>query len=292
MSNIKKDLYQLGQSTAQALTTVGQEIRIDLNLVNNKLINGGTITGTVTDENAAPISGAVIKIMDNDYTPLAHAITNSQGTYLFSPFKAGTNYRIFCSAPGFALATLDQFSLLDEQSLNKDFSLVKDPSLTKSLIAGDVFDVNNKPIEGAIVNLFSLDEKLAETLVAMVFTNKYGQYAFRELENNNYKIEIGALGFLSLSTIAKISAPSTIINLVNNLVVDSNSSKGTISGIITDDNNQPIIGADVILYQVAEDNSLTPVALTKTIANGVYLFVNTTQGKYTIKSSKSVDTQN
>ncbi|MEG0691479.1 MAG: carboxypeptidase-like regulatory domain-containing protein, partial [Oscillospiraceae bacterium] len=62
----------------------------------------------------------------------------------------------------------------------------------------------------------------------------------------------------------------------------------TISGIITDDVGAAVIGADVILYRVETDNSLTPIALTKTIANGVYLFVNTPQGNYKIKSSKTV----
>lgn len=86
MPLIKKDIYQLAQSPKATIAGVGEEVRIDLNLEPNPNLNSGTITGTVTNTDGQPISGAVVKIMDNDYNPLAHVITGSDGSYIFHPF--------------------------------------------------------------------------------------------------------------------------------------------------------------------------------------------------------------
>lgn len=286
MSNVKKDFYKLGQSEEMVLKGLGEEIRIDLNLLPNENLHGGIITGVVKNPDGTPNAGAIIKIMGSDYTPLAHTISGEDGSYTFPLFKAGTGYRIFASAAGYQLCTLEQFSLLENQSVTKDFDLLADASLSKSFIAGDIFDKQQKPVLGSNVNLYLVKDK-TETLVASTFTNEFGQYVFRELEVGDYKIKITGLGYVSSSAAVTISKDASIAKIVSNLQIDELSSKGTISGIITDDKGQPIINADVVLYRVEPDNSLTPVALTKTIAGGVYLFVNTDQGSYKIKSSKT-----
>lgn len=291
MSTIKKDLYKLGQSEERTLKELGEEIRIDLHLEPNENMHGGIIKGIIKKPDGSPQEGAIIKIMDNDYTPLAHTVSLADGSYTFPPFKAGNGYRIFASSIGYKLCSLDQFSLLEDQSVTKDFNLEVDPTLTKSFIAGDVFDKQQKPVLGANVNLFLVDDK-TETLIASSFTNEYGQYVFRALEVGSYKITITGLGYLSLPVLITISKDASIAKIISNLEIDEFSSKGTISGIITNEKGQAVVDADVVLYRVESDKSLTPVALTKTIAGGVYLFVNTEQGNYKIKSSKTwVDVQ-
>lgn len=288
MPLIKKDIYQLAQSPKATIAGVGQEVRIDLNLEPNPNLNSGTITGTVTNTDGQPISGAVVKIMDNDYNPVAHVITGSDGSYIFSPFLPGTNYRIFASAAGYELATTDPFTLLMKQTIEKDIVAKKDLTLTKSFIAGDIVDDHNLPLGGAVVELYSIDEQGNELLAGLSFSNEFGQYVFREVEQGNYAIRISALGYTATRTTISITADGTIAKIDSTLVPDIQSSKGTISGIITDDTGAAVVGADVILYSVAADGSLTPIALTKTIASGVYLFVNTPQGDYKVKSSKTI----
>lgn len=288
MPLIKKDIYQLAQSPKATIAGVGQEVRIDLNLEPNPNLNSGTITGTVTDMDGHPISGAVVKIMDNDYNPLAHVITGDDGSYIFSPFLPGTNYRIFASAPGYALATTDPFTLLIKQTLKKDIVAARDLTLTKSFIAGDIIDNKDAPVGGAVVELYSVDEKNNELLAGLSFSNEFGQYVFREVEQGDYEIHISALGYTATRTTISITADGTIAKIDSTLVPDPQSSKGTISGIITDDTGASVVGADVILYHVEADGALTPIALTKTITGGVYLFVNTPQGDYKVKSSKTV----
>lgn len=288
MPFIKKDIYQLAQSPKATIAGVGEEVRIDLNLEPNPNLNSGTITGTVTNTDGQPISGAVVKIMDNDYNPLAHVITGSDGSYIFSPFLPGTNYRIFASAPGYELATTDPFTLLMKQTIEKDIVASNDLTLTKSFIAGDIIDDHDAPVGGAVVELYSVDAQNNELLAGLSFSNEFGQYVFREVEQGNYAIRISALGYTATRTTISITADGTIAKIDSTLVPDPQASKGTISGIIADDTGAAVVGADVILYRVGADGGLTPIALTKTIANGVYLFVNTPQGDYKVKSSKTV----
>ncbi len=286
MSDVIRDKYKLAQSPTKTIAEVAEEIRIDLNLTPCPNLHGGTIQGTVTDENEQLIQGAVIKIMDSDYNPIAHTITGSDGKYIFTPFPPGSDYHLYVSAVGYELETIDPFTLNEDQTLTKDIRIKKDITSKLSFIAGDVFADKNQPIMGAVVQLFSIVSDV-ETLVGLVFSNEYGQYVFRELPQGNYSIRISALGYISVKTDVSITAPSTISKIVTNMNVDPVVSKGTISGIITDENNNPIVDADVILYRVEKNKSLTPIALTKTIANGVYLFVNTAPGDYKVKSTKT-----
>ncbi|MEG0944582.1 MAG: carboxypeptidase-like regulatory domain-containing protein [Angelakisella sp.] len=288
MALVKKDIYNLAQSPKTTISKVGEEVRVDLSLEPNPNLNSGTITGTVTDTTGNPISGAVVKIMDNNYNPLSHVITGADGSYIFSPFAPGNNYRVFASAPGYSLATTDPFSLLANQNIIQDIVATADPTLLKSFIAGDIVDDHGAPISGAVVELYSVDAENNELLIGLSFSNEYGQYVFRQVEKGNYAIRISALGYTSIRTTISITTDGSIAKVDSTLVPDPMASKGTISGIISDADGAAVVGADVILYKVETDNSLTPIALTKTIANGVYLFVNTPQGDYKVKSSKTV----
>lgn len=288
MPAIKKDIYVLAQSPSEEIITVGEEIRIDLTLEDNPNLDSGTVTGIVTNTNGDPLEGAVVKIMDSDYTPLSHVITSSDGSYIFSPFPPGNNYHIFASVTGYSLATIEPFSLLSNQTVVKNIVATEDETLLKSFIAGDIFDLSGNPISGAVVELYSIDSEGNEILEGLAFTNEYGQYVFREIEIGEYEVRISALGYTSETHAVSITKDSSIAKVVDSLSVDPEASKGTISGIITDSDGNAIVDADVVLYTVEDDESLTPIGLTKTIANGVYLFVNTPQGKYKVKSSKTV----
>ena len=285
--SIKKDIYQLAQSPEGKIQSVGEEIRLDLNLVLNPNLTNGSITGTVIDSiTGEPLGGAVVKIMSNNYTPLAHVITGADGSYIFSPFVPGNNYRLFASALGYSLATTNPFSLLANQAVVQPIVATPDASLLKSFIAGDIFDEAGVPISGAVVELYSVNDQLEETLEGISFSNEYGQYAFREIEEASYIVKFAAIGYIPSTSAITITNDNTIANVNSTLSADPQASKGTVSGIISDDSGA-VVGADVILYSVQTDGSLIPIAMTKTIANGVYLFVNTPQGDYVVKSSKT-----
>lgn len=290
VDDVRQDMYKLGQSEGKSIQDLAEEIRLDLQLQPNENLDGGTVYGKVVDDAVNPIENALIKIMGNDYQPLAHTFTAADGTYSFTPFQPGNNYRIFAIADGYKLQEQIQFNLLANQEVEKNFTLEVDPNASKSIIAGDIFDnTTNQPIEGAVVRLYQVDAEQVETLYALTYTNEFGQYVFRELDQNNYIVRITALGYQPAATNVVIDQAGQIANVVTDLQVDTNTERGTVSGLITDDANQPISQADVILYKVETDNSLTPTAFTKTNNQGAYLFINVPRGDYKIKSNKMVD---
>lgn len=289
MATIKQDIYVLGQSQSKQINTVGQEIRLDLSLKPQQLNNTGKVTGIVTS-GGNPVPNALIKIMDSNYNPILHAVTASDGTYTLDNLPAGTGYNIFCTAAGMALKQGVSFSIAAGQVIKRDFNLVADPSAQLGIIAGDLVDSsNNAPIGGAVVSLYLINEDSTEVLQAITYTNEYGQFVFRGLSIGNYSIRVSALGYIGTSSTVSITTPGQIVSSLITITQDPNASRGTVSGIITDNNNQPISNADVVLYEVNSDNSLTAIAFGKTNSAGVYLFINVPQGNYKVKANQTQD---
>lgn len=288
----KQDLYILGQSNSQSITSPTQEIRLDLSLQTNPNLNSSTIYGKVEDSEGKPIPNALIKIMSNTYEPLSHTFTAADGTYSFTNFKPGSNYQIFAIAQGYALNQNIPFTLNSNDNVEKNFTLAIDANASNSIIAGDAYDSSSTlPIDGAVVKLFSIGEEDKEKLEAITFTNQFGQFLFRELPQGNYLIRLTCLGYMSITNTVNITQSGQITNVILNVVRDTATARGTVSGIITDSNNQPISNADVVLYSSSTDTfgkeTLTPIAFTKTNSSGIYLFINVPQGTYKIKSDKT-----
>ena len=287
MITIKQDKFILGQSSSKTIASLGEEIRLDLQLQPVTPTIGATVEGRVTDTNGVAITNALVKIMDSNFEPLLHAVTNSDGDYLFNNIPASNSYTIFAIAPGKKIKQGQGFSLSDGASKKVDFVLENDPAMQLAIIAGNLYQSGTtNPVNGAIVTLFEVDENGLETLSAITNTNEFGQFVFREVANGNYNINISALGFISDSVTASVTSAPQIISINPTLQPDPNSQNGTVSGVILDNLNAPIDRADVILYEVNEDDSLTPVAFTKTNSAGVYLFINVPQGTYKVKSNE------
>lgn len=290
MATIKHDIYILGQSQSKKIESVGEEIRLDLKLQPQPLNNTGKVTGTVTNSSNNPLPNALVKIMDNNFEPLLHAITAADGTYTIDNIPAGTGYNIFATAAGMALKQETSFSVGIGQVITKNFSLTTDPSTQLGVIAGDLVDSmnDNAPINGAVISLYLVNQG-TETLQALTYSNEYGQFVFRGLALGNYSIRVSALGYIGTSSTVTINSAGQIIPSLISLMQNPNASRGTISGIITNNSNQIIASADVILYKVNADESLTAIAFTKTNSAGVYLFINVPQGNYKVKSNQSED---
>ncbi|MEF9934068.1 MAG: carboxypeptidase-like regulatory domain-containing protein [Clostridium sp.] len=289
INDVRQDMYVLGQSQKKLIDQIGEEIRLDLSLDPNPNLGGGTITGEVVDPEGQPVSGALIKIMSSTYEPLAHTFTASDGTYVFSPFPAGDNYRIFASAPGYELEEALQFSFLSSQSVTKNFTMTADPNVNLGIIAGDAFRSDTGvPINGAAVSLYTVTANGDEELFAVSFTNQYGQFVFSDVPQDSYKVKIDGLGYFNFTSTTQITSGGQIINVQANIQPNPAASRGTVSGLITNSNNLAVPNADVTLYRVGESDTLTPVAYTKTNQDGAYLFINVEEGNYLIKSNKYV----
>lgn len=282
-----KDEFMPGSSSRKNINGIAQTVRLDLSLSRNPHINSGTVTGTVKDVNANPISDAVVLIMDGSYTAIANTITGNDGRYSFSQISSESVYRAYALSPGFLLTDAMPFSLCINQQLEIDFTLIADDAENYSIITGEVLNAYGLPIKSASVELYQVTQSATKLLV-LTFSNDIGQFVFRDIGVGSYFLKINATGFFSEYYPVEITKPKSIGHVGAVLKEDLKASKGIILGIISDNDEMPLANADVILYRVGNDKALVPVAYTRTNHEGIYLFVNVPQGEYLVNSNRSI----
>lgn len=308
MTSIFKDKYTLTQSVSKTILNVSDEIRLDLSLSLLKDTIFARVEGVVTDLNSNPIEGALVQVYDINLNPLIHTLTNQNGYFIFennipipglssvSTFSSGEvqpfsyspiTYNISAISLGKKLKFSTSFTLQNGDIKIKDFILENDSGALLGAITGNVYDETSlNPISGAVLSMFKVNTDGSEVLIQRSFTNEYGSFIFPNLNLGNYKLRINSLGYLEKTVYSSITSSGQIVSLPIPMQADQNAAFGTISGTIVDNLNAPINRADVILYKVNEDNSLTPLGFTKTNISGVYLFVNVEPGTYKIKSNE------
>lgn len=308
MTSIFKDKYTLTQSVSKTILNVSDEIRLDLSLSLLKDTIFARVEGVVTDLNSNPIEGALVQVYDINLNPLIHTLTNQNGYFIFentipipglnqvSIFNLSSiqsysyspiTYNISAIAIGKKLNFSTSFTLQNGDIKIKNFILENDSGSLLGLIAGSVYDqTSHNPISGAVLSMYKVNTDGSEILIQRSFTNEFGGFIFPDLNLGNYKIKVNSLGYLENIVNSSITSSGQIVSLPIPMQADPNAAFGTISGTIVNSLNAPINRADVILYKVNEDNSLTPLGFTKTNISGVYLFVNVEPGTYKIKSNE------
>ncbi|MPQ43127.1 putative mucin/carbohydrate-binding domain-containing protein [Clostridium tarantellae] len=284
---IRQDKYNVTQSQRVEVLGKGSDIRLDLKLdFNTKQPNlGSSIIGKVVDSNNNPIQGAVVKLMDDKLQPLTNTSTDANGNYSIDSIAYSSVYNMIAIAPGKILSQASPFTLLSSQSTTVNFTLQSDTNTTFGAISGTIMDSNVNPISGAIVLLYSVVSGI-DNLMAITYTDTAGIFVFSELNSGNYKITVTALGYMQGdSTVTVQSGNITTISKILN--INPQAADGIVSGVITDSTNSPVVGADVILYNVDNNNILTPVAFTRTNSAGIYTFINVPAGNYLVKSNQS-----
>lgn len=282
------DLYKLGQSQHGEIQDVGQEIRLDVRLSKNPFLSTGSITGTITDPGGAPVQGALVKIMDSNHNPLYHALTDESGKYNISGIAPGSEYHFYVVKDGYLITEEPSFSIAAGQTLEINSTITPDPDAALSTIVGHVTDPNDNPVENLIATLVKIEQG-AESPVAVTTTNEYGQYAFVNVQMGSYIIRITGMGYKTAEVEVSVTQPGSIVKLETVIQISPADSQGTINGVVTDDDGNPVVGAAVILYQVTGDPdnpTLTPIRYTRTIEGGIYIFGDVPQGRYIVKANK------
>ncbi|MPQ44093.1 glycoside hydrolase domain-containing protein [Clostridium tarantellae] len=283
---VKQNKYALGQSMIAEVIEGIEELKLNLKLTvnENKLNIGAIISGFIVDENNNPIKQAVIKLVDSNFEPLTHVYTDDKGKYSIDTIFQSEIYNLIITSEGKLPAKSEVFSLNNEEKKILNFKLFNDTSNILGAISGVVKD-NTKFISGAVISLYSIlnNEK---TLIAITYTNNNGEFLFNKISSGNYIMRISSLGYLSKELSAKVKAGQVLdTNII--LAYEENSSNAIISGVITDDNNNEISNASVILYNVdVEKKIIIPIAFSKTNSSGVYTFINVPKGNYMVKSNK------
>jgi hypothetical protein len=79
----------------------------------------GTLSGTVTDPTGATVSGATVRLLDENNAPVAQTVSDSSGRYIFSGMPPQQNYQLEVRSLGFQTTQLDDVNIAPgENSLN------------------------------------------------------------------------------------------------------------------------------------------------------------------------------
>ncbi|MGL5245820.1 MAG: carboxypeptidase regulatory-like domain-containing protein, partial [Sarcina sp.] len=212
-------------------------------------------------------------------------MTDANGNYSMNSIPISNIYNIIATAQGKLISQSTPFTLSLGQTTTVNFTLQNDPNASLGAISGALKNLNSSSIAGAIVLLYNMVNG-SRNLMTITYTDTAGIFVFSELEPGNYSITINALGYMQTETNASVQN-GKIFTLSKILSQNPQAPDGIVSGIITDSTNNAVSGADVILYSISTDNSLTPVAFTTTNTSGIYTFINVSAGNYLVKSNQS-----
>ncbi|MPQ43204.1 MSCRAMM family protein [Clostridium tarantellae] len=247
------------------------------------------VAGEVDDLNGNPIENAFVQIMDEENNPVYHGFTNEEGKYLLNNIPMNSKYNILVKANNKKIYYGNSFEgILDEVKII-NFILEDDITKEYSIIAGSIIDDDNMEnvIKSAIITLSKLDENYNEKLIDVTYTNENGQYIFTDVMDGEYIISVTASGYLNKIVNKKVENKiNNVIEYKINLQLEKDMKKGSISGIITDYNDNPLGNTNVVLYSINKENSLKPIAFTKSNEKGMYLFTNIPEGNYKIMSKQ------
>lgn len=228
------------------------------------LVLGGTITGTVTDDDTdAPIEGAWVTLSGLGIEPFG-TFTDVNGHFAFTAVPDG-NWELFVQAEGYVLPQPIAVQILAHE--NKDISIVL---VTGASISGLVTDAQGVPLQGA-----NVVASVAGGTSAMVKTNVNGQYTLRGLSAGDCNILALAQGY--------VTAESTVFGLnLHDTLTDINFSLQmglTVAGVVTDSaTGNPLAGAIVSL-----NKGDTIVAVRETNAAGRFTTSECDHGQYIVE---------
>jgi len=259
-----------------------EEITENFQLIASTTSEEGVITGTVTS-GTTPLEAATVKVFDSSDTPIAHAITNSQGKYTISSIIKGS-YKVLAVKSGYLTPLVTPVTVTANRPTIVDFNLSVDPDAVLNTLYGIIRAAGTLiPLSGATVNTFQVVGGI-QTLISTTLTNSSGQYLSPYLANGDYVIVANKAGYDQTTSGVTSLSGTEIDSLDMTLIANTTTNTGTVSGIITDSNTLlPIANATVALYQVVGSTE-TLLKLTKANAAGRYLFGSVDASEYIVKA--------
>ncbi len=187
IEGIAPGLYTLHAHDAGYVSgIVDKDLQVGLNTQDFKLASSttGALTGTVTDKNATPLSGAVIELI-LDGTTVFSTVSGNDGSFNFSNIPCNT-YLVHCHEPPFQTGIREIFLTTGINIC--DFRLEGSPSSIQGVVNAHS---SGSALQGALI-VFYYNGAYINTAVA----GPTGFYDQPGLPPGNYQMFVSAPGFI------------------------------------------------------------------------------------------------
>ncbi len=215
-----------------------------------------TLSGRVTDESAQPLVGVIVQLSGLSSQATA---TDAAGNYAFSGLAQGDSFTVTPSANGYLFTPPSRaVNNLQADQANLDFT----GKLNTYTFTGRIVDESAAPLAGVNVHL-------SGSTTGDTTTDAAGNYSFAGLTHGgSFTVTPSKTdyGFTPPSrTVNNLQADQTNLDFTGDLLIH------TLSGRVTDEGAQPLVGVNVHLSGSATSDTTTDAA-------GNYSFTNLTQG--------------
>ena len=264
----------ISQQRAEYVTVTAPD---DTSQINFTLRFGGSISGTVLDEQGNPITIArVCAIPVNSImSGRIYYVVNANGNYNIIGLDSG-DYIIEVQAESWIIQQRTEHVTAPDNTGNINFTLKKGGSIT-----GRVLDEQGQPIVNAKVYV-STTTKPSYSFYRT--TDDTGNYVINSLSSGTYAVYVNAAGWVSEKQIIKVEvvAPNDTSNI--NFTLQRG---GSISGKVVDESGNPISNAMVTAYIIEDENLFISSNFGETDTQGNYIIRDLINGKYRIKVKAS-----
>ena len=225
----------------------------------------GNLSGTVTDNSKGePIAGVLVQILNTSFS----TTTDNNGEYQITDVPVGV-YSVKASKSGYESYTENNVQINKNQTTTLDFEISETGGGVGS-IDGFVADVINQTvIEGAYI--------VIEGTSFATYSSSEGIYFFENVPAGNYNITCTKNGYESQTINAEVIADDEIsVDFL--LLPEGSSNYGSISGIVTNTDGEPIVNV-VVQVEGYYNSSLT-------FEDGSYEIFAIPEGTYSLSFTK------
>jgi protocatechuate 3,4-dioxygenase beta subunit len=285
---------------AGTVTAGGNTANID-----ESLVLGASITGTVKDGNGNPVADAAIQALDADALNalIGYTLLNGAGaTLMIGIYETIIPAEItggLASSPGATSTAADGTFTVDglrpgnyllaasaDGRTGPDAQLIAIASPGDAPVAdlvmpngasihGSVLTADGKPLSGVSVSADSPSSSTFMSSTPSTVTDASGNYTLTGFSAGDYSVIASADGLISLDS-QSVHVAAATDSLTANFAAPG---LGTVSGTVTDGANQPVAGASILLF------GMTGYAQGTTDATGKYSIIGLPTDSYDVSLS-------
>ncbi|MEQ8438665.1 MAG: carboxypeptidase regulatory-like domain-containing protein [Ilumatobacter fluminis] len=257
-----------------------------------------SIEGSVfVDGDGEPIAGVVITLTGTDVNgdPVEIATTtDTDGDYSFADLLPGSYVVTETQPDGYGAGAVTPNNSISIELSGGDESTDNDFSESTGSISGTVTDDQGRPLVDVEITLTGTDVNGVD-IELVTTTNSTGDYVFGDMVGGDYTVTetqpdgygpgVSAAGSTGgddgVNDIVGIELPGGVDSVDNDFVEETS----TVSGVVRDDDGNPIAGVDVSLNGTDVNGDLVAQSTT-TGSDGSYVFPGIVAGSYTISQTQ------